>query len=183
MAVQQDWIGDACTANDLVRLPRFMKRYIIIISHSIAAAYWDKHHKKLIDWYINDYWAALESGRNTPQFLIFLNIEYQSTGKPGGFQSLFHFKGHRKKAIQKALARYGDNRDDPCPCLFIEKELRGVNRQHVKDWFDDHRIGLNTLERQQVLDNIFGSQETMPMAVVEAALEDLLKEQQRLIRS
>lgn len=147
------------------------KHRIIILSQDIVASKWDEDFRKLIEWYINDFWAGFKSSEDTPQFLIFLNVKYAAGDKPGMFKTLFKAKNTNKK-IAKSLV--GIQELTQAPCIML-KELPRIIREHVEKWFSEHNINIGELERLEIIDKMFKKEKELCMAKVESELEIIVK--------
>ncbi len=147
------------------------KHRIIILSQDIVASKWDVDFRKLVEWYINDFWAGFRCSEDTPQFLIFLNVKYTAGDKPGMFKALFKAK-NTKKDIEKNLVDIQGLTQVPCIML---KELPRIIREHVEIWFSEHNIKVAELERLKIINEMFKKDKELCMAKVESELEIIVK--------
>ncbi len=180
MAKFDQWYANAdYSASALSQLPCLNLRSLVIIHHNIFASEWDyRTEKKLIEWYVREYWAALETHGNIPQFLIFLTIKYPTSKKPDWRQRVFRRKQYPKEQIAQELREILESAEALCPCLMI-KELTPVTRKDVSEWFSEHKIYENAARRHEKINEIFRENgkivEVKSMAKVEMKLEEILK--------
>ncbi|MDM8526385.1 hypothetical protein QUF80_23655 [Desulfococcaceae bacterium HSG8] len=105
--------------------------HFISISHNIDISDWQKTDEELINWYIGEYWAGLESDDDTPQFLIFFNMKYSGSK----LIRMIKKKLGCHCSSEDLICELADNIDrDKCPCLPSIK-LRPVGPGDLEDWF------------------------------------------------
>ncbi len=147
------------------------KHRIIILSQDIDTSEWDEDFRKLVEWYINDFWAGFNSSEDTPQFLVFLNVVYTAVNKPGMFKALFKRKSTSKE-IEKSIADIQGRKQVPSIML---KELHKIKSADVKKWFGDHNINVDEFKRIEMIKKMFKKEEELCMAKVESELKMVVK--------
>ena len=149
------------------------KHGIIMLSHDIVASKWDEDFKRLVIWYINDFWAGFKSSEDTPQFLIFLNVKYHIIEKGGIFKSFFKIN-HSNKKISESLDEIQQLAKPPCQCLKIE-ELRRIERGHITNWYSERKINVSEYKKGEMINKMFNKEKELCMAYVEEKLEEVVK--------
>ncbi len=168
----------------LSQLARWKKNSLVIIKHNIYTSQWNKQDEQLINWYIKEYWSALECSDNTPQFLIFFNIQYAKPNRSGWIKRLFKKKIYAKKHITEQLGCIYESVKEVCQCVLIE-ELKPVAIKDVMDWFSFYNVYENELHRKKKIESIFQENKKPVgckcMAEIELALEKIIKEHEKEI--
>ena len=73
----EQWSASDASATALSQLPCLKRYSVVILSHNLDLAAWhDRHSPSLLCWYIRNYWGQLAVTDHTPQFLIFLKLQY-----------------------------------------------------------------------------------------------------------
>ena len=165
--------------SDLVNLPGVRRYPLIMFTHDIDAAKWDRHYEHLIQWYVNDFWAMPECREDIPQFLVFLKIIYPSYETIGLLGKMLRAAFPSGKKIAQSLETSLSSAKDARRCLMIP-ELLEVERTHVNQWFIEYNIPMNEQDRIRCLNDLFAGKQTLPMAKVEAALEAIVQKNARL---
>lgn len=171
--------GPGFMVSDLVNLPGVRRYPLIMFTHDIDAAKWDRHYEHLIQWYVNDFWAMPECREDIPQFLVFLKIIYPSYETIGLLGKMLRAAFPSGKKIAQSLETSLSSAKDARRCLMIP-ELLEVERTHVNQWFIEYNIPMNEQDRIRCLNDLFAGKQTLPMAKVEAALEAIVQKNARL---
>lgn len=187
--------GTVFTAAELCELPGAQKIPAIILSHRINADAWDQHYKRLIDWYVNDFWALPECRPDIPQFLIFLNFTYLAGEKRHFIARVLGKAKRSRQTVDEHIHQLVDKVKKPCHCFLIP-ELHEISRNDVKDWFDKFSIPVKVARDTKAqhhenyilidrIDAIFGKMATSTrcMAEVEAILKQIVNEENTLFIS
>lgn len=179
MASFDNWYDGDYSVASLCQLRCLNTKPLIVIRHNIYASRWDKPNEQLIDWYVREYWSAIECSPDMPQFLIFLNIKYPAADRLGWKEKIlrwiFRWKYYTKTRIAEELVSMHKALDELCPCRVIE-ELTAVAVEDVKEWFSQHNIYENEWMRKEKIESIFGQNDRKSMAEIEAELEKILQE-------
>lgn len=166
------------TVEELCALPgiRDGKHPVVVLSHDLDAAKWDRHQERLVKWYVHEFWAMLECREDIPQFLIFLMVVYPDEDKQGIVDKFIRRAERCKKTAGRQLNQILCSAKAPCHCLFLS-ELAEIERGHVRHWFFKHRIPMSEKEKLDRIEALFAGKKTCPMADVEDALEKIVREQ------
>lgn len=157
---------------------------VIVLRHDIRAARWDGAAKSLIEWYLQ-FWDEVGRHAPEPQFLIFFALIHSPPQDGDRWKKMLRLARYDKKRIEKELSELDAVRQAllkqaapprHCPFLMM-KELSCIERDHVMDWFDDHKIhDDDAMIRQIKCSEIFKSGHCRPMADIEHELKQIRDE-------
>lgn len=162
---------------------------VVVIEHNVLKDNWDRHTRKLLNWYLN-YWDEVRGNVDIPLCMIFFNIIYPAS-QPS--DSLLRRARNRFKRLRKTLfvfrlqgwfhqpGRVIKPRQASVSCSsVILQELECVKLDDVLGWFQ--RINLGDAGRlQQWCSDIFGTSDPnhapcQSMLHVETKLNELREE-------
>lgn len=157
------------------------KSEAVILSHDIHAADWNAQNKEFVCWYISECWGSLKCRQEKPQFLIFFNMIYPARPGTSLFSRILR-RRYSKKQIIEQLRQLHEHSGDPCEMI---AEFRSVERQDVHCWLNRYANYCDEPKRLDILDRLFQEQgrsiECRPMRIVQKALEEFVKEQERVM--
>ncbi len=140
---------------------------VAIVHHDVRARAWRRDTPQLIEWYVNQFWGAIEARRGDPQFLIFLKIIYPEKSSAGFLHSVWPVATQRQR-IGRTLQRFSF---DPARCgWMVFNELQSITVDDVKDWFSKNYIFESELQREASARSVFNGATRKRMVDVEPAL-------------
>jgi hypothetical protein len=171
---------DESSAASLASLSRNEGHTIYVVEHEISD--WHAGTRPLIEWYCS-FWAKVgrearaDEREACPQFLVFLNVVYQTVAP--SFWQRFRLGPNRaydKARVQSELNVIGDALDKAAAtepeCLwFMLDELACVKRDHVRSWAREHGYYQLEEDLSDFVKRIFESGQCQPMRVIEKYLE------------
>lgn len=156
------------TGLDLVSHPHFSTQKNVIIQHNIPGEAWTSDTPKLLDWYINTFWAFELKDNTLPNFTVFINILYAAEQeKTGFFSRIFASKSEREKIIESLQGIVKPEKEN----TQLLSALHPINKDHL----DTFLIESNLNEISDFLSlstSIFSTANaTFPMSKIELALK------------
>ncbi|MGB0840108.1 MAG: TIR domain-containing protein [Chitinophagales bacterium] len=157
------------TPQDIVQAKHHYK--IVLMEHNIYSNDWNATTGALFKWYMNEFWN-LSLAPHQPQFLIFVNIKYDTSlpTKKGFFSRLFGGGKSKNDQLKNDLQDLATNNST----FDVLDKLRSVEQQDIHQWFDDYAMDLEqeyNLERSMLIQQLFKNSEKQPMELVEKTLK------------
>ena len=164
------------SAATFCRLERFSEYRVVTIRHIILLSTWDEANLSLIRWYVKEYWGSLathDQPQESPQFVIFLNIQYQDKDAKVWWAKWFGKKPDNRKATIERLEQ--ECRNQICP-FKVMNELTPIERQDLGNWCNRISRELKIkIEYQDLENEIFPKNvDSMSMGEVEKKLKNFL---------
>lgn len=139
----------AFPATTFADLPQFSSFRFVIVQHTIHLEEWTEKDwsgatKKLLNWYLNEYWAALVKqvpavpASSHPQFIIFIKITYRRPKHRGWFLS-FRKPQFDKELVKSDLRQIASRANKNFSCHLLD-ELLTPPYTEVYKWFKDNNI-------------------------------------------
>jgi hypothetical protein len=168
-----DLLGDPTVAA-LVALDKFRRTPCVVIHHDIELAHWSSATSALLEWYLNDYWGALEPDATRATILILIKLSCPPSMSAASKLKLLGRPTSAIADLRGALDRIVAVNRPGCRRLVID-ELCSVTRYDVKQWFANYGIYRSEEERIEETNRLFGvgtpnEVESLPMTIVEKRL-------------
>ena len=162
-----------------VKSNKIEKEPMIICSHTITSAHWDKNTTDLIRWYIEDFWGNLDLEDNGPILLVFFCIVFNDANELGFFRriaSSIFSKKNLAFSIKEQLTDLSHSLPKTIPCKLLD-ELLPVEILQVAEWFEDNEIFDDYFKCQTFAEECLGPKShKYDMFEVEAILQKFIKE-------
>ncbi|MEM6803604.1 MAG: CHAT domain-containing protein [Bacteroidota bacterium] len=134
-------------------------RRLVLFQHDIMAKDWHEEMPTFMERYISDFWN-LELKSNQPQVIVVFNLTYNLAK---GLSGLF------KKRIDKQIEKKLETLSKLDNCLLIDR-LESVSSDDVAAWQGDY-----LKQKPELVRDLFGNKNKLPMAEIEAVLIRELK--------
>lgn len=162
-----------------IKSNKIEKEPMVICSHTITSAHWDKNTTDLIRWYIEDFWGNLDVGDDGPILLVFFCIVFEHTNKLGFFRRIANSSFLKKNlvlSIKEQLTDLSHSLPKTIPCKLLD-ELLPVEILQVAEWFEDYEIFDDYFKCQIFAEKCLGSKSNKyDMFEVEAILKKFIEE-------
>jgi len=165
------------TAQALVSLDAFRRTPCVVIHHDIPLTSWSPATSTLVEWYLNEYWAALAPDPTRATIIVFIKLSCPPTMSDTSRLKLLG-RSASVADVRAALDRIVTAPRPGCRRVVLD-ELRSVTRYDVKQWFANYGIYRSEEERIVETDRLFGAVgapnevDALPMAVVEKRLMEI----------
>ncbi|MDX1905992.1 MAG: CHAT domain-containing protein [Bacteroidia bacterium] len=150
--------GADLTAPDIARLLK-LQTGVHMFMHTLSAEKWDRDTLKLLQWYIQSFWR-LPVQETAPLFVIFINIVYPDTARPG-LIPWFQPRYRLRRQLFDLAERMPDR-------LVLLRELTPVPYTEVAEWVEEYYPD----DLSALPDLIYEQDRTraLPMGVIEPQL-------------
>jgi serine/threonine protein kinase len=164
------YLGDDLSSQSLVSTLSRRPQSVIVLHHDLRARHLKRFTPDLVEWYVKEYWGALQSARSGQQFVVFLKLIYPPRRQfsVGALLGLVSDGRRMYRELQERLTRPGLG----SACL-VFKELQPLTIDDVSEWFSSNGIVDSERRRMELAQSIFQGQAHRSMADVEAALEEI----------
>jgi hypothetical protein len=165
------------TAQALVSLDAFRRTPCVVIHHDIPLTGWSSATSALVEWYLNEYWAALAPDPARATIIVFIKLSCPPTMSEASRLKLLG-RSASVADVRTALDRIVGVARPSCRRVVLD-ELRSVTRYDVKQWFANYGIYRSEEERIVETDRLFGAAgapnevDALPMAQVEKRLMEI----------
>ena len=164
------------TVNTFAKLSCFGSSPLVIVQHDFNSESWDETSSELLRWYVKNYWHEFKSRDNVPQFVIFFCLIYKKEEQAGLITRLLKQPNHAKE-ILSSIKDVFEEKDTECPGKII-KELTSPKLREVKDWLKHHKLCMNEILQQKIIEKIFGisyeDDYELCMAEIELKLDEII---------
>ncbi len=173
--VASGYMGRDLSALALSRQSSLSLSPIVVIHHDLRTSSWDRATDDMIQWYVNEFWGALQPVAESPLFVVFLKVIYEPV------KSVYRFTPWRrsgvgsKEQILSAMQKMAGASGARC-AVHISNELASVTENDVKDWFNTNGIYNSERKRHERAASMFRGTPTRPMADIEVTLEEIRDE-------
>ncbi len=158
------------------KLTCFHTTALVMIQHDINLESWDETTTELLSWYMKDYWFEFKNRNNVPLFLVFFCLTYPKDIHRNLYSKLFGKRPKNTKEILNDIEGLFDEKNEGCPGKVI-KELTSPKLREVKEWLKHHRLCMNEISQEKLIERFFripyqGNYEVC-MAEIELRLDEI----------